>query len=201
MISKVYLIAIFFIFLFGCKNNSSENSENIAIQLDSVNATDEINADNSEISVIQASEDEKLSVDKKCVIFFMPTDKEINKIYEKYGQSSRYDLQEIFTKFKSFAVSSRKILKDENIYSDLTTAYFIEIKTTTQVKIVNRKETSDLVGQIFYNGKDEPIIKYGLMKNKDFALIVKDYFKLDNYKNAEVDSAENSNIIEIVDGV
>jgi len=199
--NKIFLLVFVVILLFGCKNNSSNESDLEESKDTAVIEESSTNIGTIEIEVAQAEENEKLTVAEKSVIFFMLTDKEIKSVIEHYGEYSRYDLEELFRNFKTFAVSSRKVLKDKNINSELTTAYFIELKSSTETILVNRKETSNLIGQIFFDGKNQPVIKYGLMKNKDFTEVVSTYFNVDDYENKEVDSIETIVKDETIEGV
>lgn len=193
----MFISLIFLFFIFSCKNSEKSNENNDETVLDTSEFDFEI-SDNS------AKDDEQAKTnfhtDEKCIIFFMPTESEIVEINKHYGDQSYFDFIQLFSNFKALAVSTRKIVKEKGIFSDLTTSNIIEIETKNGLFIYNRKSTDNIVGQIFYNGQDEPEIKFGLMKNKELTKFIKTYFNVSDYENTEIDSIEqNSNNDEDAD--
>jgi hypothetical protein len=191
--------ALFFILsvsiLIACKNSSNvETDEN---KEDTVSLSVDSNIFSNESTEIISNE--KIHISEKCIIFFMPTESEIADLIDHYGEYSQYDFIQLFSNFKTLAISTRKTVKVKGIFSDLTTSENIEIETTTGLFVFNRKSTDDLVGQIFYNGLDKPEVKFGVLKNKDLTAFIKSYFSVKDYENTELDSIESNAVEELSD--
>jgi len=193
MKKKFYYIFIFFIItIFSC-NSLSEPKENF---FDSVKV--EIKDTVQEIDTLGSVEHENNTyvVKKNSVIFFMPSRQEKKELEKQYGNFAKYDLQQIFSNFEQFARSSRRRLSKKNIESELTTDIIFEIEMDTGGYVVFDKSIEDqIIGVIFSNGVKEPIIKYGVIGNKEVSKIVSEFFEVE-YEEEIVDTIVSEDKIE-----
>ncbi len=163
--------------------NNSEEVKDYGKTLDSMEMSISEKIEDEYLETIEEENTEKLLVEQKCIIFFMPTKKEIKKIIEHYGTYNAYDFQQLFADFKALAKSIKSNVKSKGIHSELTTNAVIEIKTNNELFVYKREDTKDLIGVIIYNGYEKPTVKYGMLSNSELTKIIRQNFELKNFEN------------------
>ncbi len=177
-----YIFAFFLLTLLSCKN-LSEPKENF---FDSVKIEIQDTMLHLDTTTSISHKDNTFIVEKRSIIFFMPTKEERKDIDKQYGNFAKWDLQEIFNRFQQLAKSSKRNLSKSNFKIELTTDIVFKIEMDTSGYVVfNRKKEDQLVGIIFSDGIQEPVIKFGVLKRSDILEIVSNFFN-EKYEDEEV---------------
>jgi len=177
------LLVVFFC-LSACKPQNSTNNE-----IDKTDSS-KIKTNNHQSAINTENESKTLRISANSVVFFMPSNKEINQILEA-NPSARWEFISLFNSFEKMAVSTCNALSNSGLKAKLSRAQTFEIEMDTGIVIFDKIKEDQLMGHIFSDGKKAPLIGYGLHKNKEFQDLIQMFFGIKDLKNAELDSLEN----------
>lgn len=181
----IYIIIFLPFILFSC-NNSQENNKNDFFDSINVDIKDTLSKIDSTGIII--NEEKINSVEGRNIIFFMPTSKEKNEILKHHGMYTKYDFQSIYNDFELLARNTRKIVSNQNISLEISTANKFEIKMDTGIIVYNRNKEEEIIGIIFSDGKQQPYFLFGLYNYSDLKDSVQKFFKIKEIQNVQPDS-------------
>ena len=167
------------IFLLSCQNKENTGNE--------LFSSEELNIDDME--VLDEDKDpvnELYIIEDKAVIFFIVSKKEMEKLNRELGSSYRYETDMMFNNFIRQAENFKKILAKHNIYSELARnkRFLIKLKNGQTINF-NRIREDQIMGEIITDGVQEPIIEFGMYRNKELVALIKDYFKIKNIEQVK----------------
>ncbi len=187
LISLLYKSIIFLMFFLLVKCAPSENSKDKLASTQNTKSSDssDIIFDRDTIS-----NETSIRVQGKSVVFFMPAEEEIEE-FLKMNQYAKWEFVSIFNSFRNTAQSTVRELNRVGISAKFTTAHYFEIAMDTGGVIkFDRIIQDQMMGHIISDGLQEPLINFGLYKNKELQEIVKTYFGISDFSNRELDSLE-----------
>ena len=181
-----YILILFLsVFLFSC-NNSQENNKNDFFDSINIEIKDTLTkVDSSDISI---NENKINLVEGRKIIFFMPTSKEKNEILKHYGIYTKYDFQSIYNNFELLARNTRRIISNQNISLEISTANIFEIKMDTGIVVFNRKKEEEIIGIIISDGKQQPLFLFGLYSYPELKDSIQKFLKIETIANIQPDS-------------
>ena len=173
-VKNIHKIIVFSgIFLLSCQNTEKQKE---------IFTPEELNIDDME--VIDENKDpanELFIVEDKAVIFFIVSKKEMEKLNRELGSAYRYETDMLFNNFMRQAENFRKILKKHNIHSELARnkRFLIKLKNGQTISF-NRIREDQIMGEIITDGVKEPVIEFGMFRNKELISLLENYFKIKN---------------------
>ena len=181
----IYIILFLPIFLFSC-NNIQENNKNDFFDSIDIEINDTLTkVDSSKITI----NEKKINlVEGRKIVFFMPTSKEKNEILKHHGIYTKYDFQSIYNNFELLARNTRRIISNQDILLEISTANIFEIKMDTGIIVFNRKKEEEIIGIIFSDGKQQPYFLFGLYSYSELRDSVQKFFKIKTIVNLQPDS-------------
>ncbi|RLD77166.1 MAG: hypothetical protein DRJ10_12420 [Bacteroidetes bacterium] len=125
--------------------------------------------------------DELYIIEDKAVIFFVLSKSELEKLRRELGSSYRYETDYLFNNFTRQSKSFNKLLSKHNIQSKLISNKKILIKLKNgQTVGFNRIREDQIMGEIISDGIQDPIIEFGMFRNKELISIIEKYFQIEN---------------------
>ena len=191
-INHLVRFLIFFCILnYGCGN--TEKGKHTTINQNTADtASDQI----IEQQIAEEVKGDVIEVDHKTVVFFMPSKKEIQELYHEVGESYRWEAESLFNNFIKQANDLQILIRKQNIKCLVSTGKKFEIKLDSGKVITFDRITQDqLIGQILTDGKQEPVIDFGMYKNSELVSLIQDFFKIQNlgYVAPDTINMENEN--------
>lgn len=173
--------------LFGFISCQSTVIENKVVQKEQ--NEDPLSFEAAEKKMVEDREAEFYNVDKKAVIFFMPTGREQRKMFKEFGSSYIWETTSMFNNFKKQSRDFKKLIRRQNIKTELIHSSKIKINLDDGTSVYfDRIQEDQIMGQILTDGVQEPNITYGKFKNKELAKLIKDYFKITDLGKIPSDS-------------
>ncbi len=189
---SVIVIPIFF-FFFSCNSKLEPEKLNNNISENKISNKQTRKADK-----IKGSEiiEKQIDINTRSIIFFRLNRKEYKAFIKSTGQYSKYEFDELFRKFANTGKSVKQILKNKDIDFKMSDCQIFNFKLDSgKVYKFNRVEEDKIMGQIFFDGKNKPLIIDGMMKRKEIKDTIKEYFKLSEINEFSKDTL----IIDTID--
>ena len=160
-----YLISLVILFLIvACnKNNTDKTSDT------------QFNISVSDSAMQQTQQDTFLINKPPRVVFFMPSQKEQQKIINMYASTEQYEFIQLFNDFYSFYSKASSALKSYNIPSELTRKKILKINLADQTQIITLKKEHQIMGFVLYDSTKYKV-NYGIYNNKDFIKEIRKFY-------------------------
>ncbi len=181
-LSQLLLIIVLFASLTSCKNSEQKTINKPVKELLANEKDYELEKENNEV-------DELYIIEDKAVIFFLLSKNELTELTKELGSSYRYETDYLFNNYTQQTKKFKKLLAKHNIHSELirNKKFLIKLKNGQTVSF-NRIHEDQIMGEIISDGIQDPIIEYGMFKNKELASLIQNYYKIENLGFVEQDS-------------
>ncbi len=173
---KIFIFSFLAVFVFAaCK----KEKKTAVIQEDSLKVMlkDTVSADDVEnYDSVQVLTDTN-------VIFFLPSPKERRELIELYGNGQEYNFTVMFNNFLNLEQSVKRSLSSKKIPVDISYAKrFVCIMSDTDTMIYDLKIEDQIMGYLFFDGVNNPLIKNGVQTRKQTSDDIRNYFNIPNFK-------------------
>jgi len=181
-------LSLFFIFLMLSCSNETENSGDIKSD-DSIETIYQTSVKKIETELLEEQKQDVFQVEKKAVIFFILSKSEAKTLAKEIGENYRWETETLLNGFVKQSESFKNILKKHNIQCFLSNNKRFDIilkkgKTFT----FDRMEKDQIMGTIISDGEKQPVICYGMYRNKELAGLIQDFYGIKDLGNVEPDS-------------
>jgi hypothetical protein len=185
-----YLIFVIIVLTFpGCSNKVNNSGKNMNSK-----PVEEYTFEEAEKDLNEETKSDIFKIEKKSVVFFSINKNEAQILTKELGESYRWETEALFNSFTDQAKTFKDILQKHNINCFLSHNQRFEIKLKNgNIIDFDRMKVDQILGEILTNGEKEPMICFGMYKNKELAELIQEYFGIQDLGYIPVDSLENNN--------
>ncbi len=161
----------------SCNNKSIRENDETSI----LKPVDTLSYEEVEKQIKQEQQAEIYKIKKKAVIFFMIDRQEAKRLAKELGDSYRWETDMLFNGFLNQTKEFSRLIAKHNIKSELifNSKFQIFLDDSSSV-IFDREKEDQIMGEILTDGKQEPLIEYGMYTNRELATLVQDFFEIEN---------------------
>lgn len=169
-----YLPALLVFVFISCAEDGPERNSSVSKQSEYSGENIEKDSLIFKKDSVQTDTAAAFNVSGKAIVFFLPTEKEFQELFEKEGEES--GIYEVSSDFSYYANEIIDSLSNASIKTLTTTNPVIVISYKAKVKIVDRRKLDHIVGVIFTDGVKEPLVNTGVYTDLDYWQMIKEYF-------------------------
>lgn len=160
----------------SCNNNAGEE-EKMSI----LKPVDTLSYQEVEKQIKKEQQEGIYKIENKAVIFFMIDRQEAKRLAKELGDSYRWETDMLFNGFLSQTKEFTKLISQHNIKSELVfNSKFQIILNDSSSFFFDRENEDQIMGEILSDGKKKPLIEFGMYTNKELAILIQDFFEIEN---------------------
>lgn len=155
-----------------------------------------LETDSTDLEIFEQPEtetvnDQVINLEKRTVVFFMISKREIKELIHDMGETYRWETEALFNNFNNQAKAFQTILKKHSIRCIISEqkVYHIKLNNDSVIKF-NRIEKDQIIGQIFSDGEQQPVIEFGMYTNGELAKMLEKFYKIENLGYVPPDSTQ-----------
>ena len=180
------------VFWISCSNEADE-SEKKVIQ----KTVYETNVKEVEKDLLEEQKQEVLRVEKKAIVFFIISKNEAQNVTKEIGESYKWETEALLANFLKQAGIFKNVIQRHNIQCFISNNKRFEIiLKKRKVVTFDRIKEDQIMGEILTNGEKEPLICYGMYRNKELAELIQNYFGINYLGYVEPDSLSTQSASE-----
>lgn len=171
----------YYLFTIGCLFLASSSCKE-TYQKEQMQVSEEVDSLSFEQVEKKIKEEEQAKIykiEKKALVFFMIDREEAKNLTRELGDSYRWETDYLFTSFVRQSQDFIKLARKHNIHAELVhNERFQIVKNDSSSVFFDRIKEDQIMGEIISDGEQEPIITYGMYRNKELAKVLREYFKI-----------------------